>query len=85
MLLYNIRLNNKGSYLHKRLIGARAIISDKIPVYGEDMSLVLKNSFTERGAILWNTLPQGLRESLPKDFKRNLKTYLLQKQQSSDL
>ena len=60
----------------------RAAVSSKIPLYEPTQAIDLKNSFISRATIEWNKLPQELRETPPKKFKKALTKYLRMKQLS---
>ena len=82
MTLFKIRTEKQPKYLLKLVMNERAAVSSKIPLYEPTQAIDLKNSFISRATIEWNKLPQELRETPPKKFKKALTKYLRMKQLS---
>ena len=82
MTLFKIRTEKQPKYLLKLVMNERAAVSSKIPLYEPTQAIDLKNSFISRATTEWNKLPQELRETPPKKFKKALTKYLRMKQLS---
>lgn len=80
MTIFKIRTEQQPDYLLKLIMNDRAAVSSKIPHYDTIQSIDLKNSFISRATIEWNKLPQEIRETPPKKFKKALTKYLRSQQ-----
>ena len=76
MTIFKIRTEKQPKYLQKLIMNERAAVSSKIPNYETIQSIDLKNSFISRATTEWNKLPQEIRETPPKKFKKALTKYL---------
>ena len=82
MTVFKIRVEQQPKYLLRLIMNERAAVSSKIPNYETIQSTDLKNSFISRATTEWNKLPQEIRETPPKKFKKALTKYLRSQQLS---
>ena len=82
MTVFKIRTEQQPKYLLNLIMNERATVSSKIPNYEAIQSTDLKNSFISRATTEWNKLPQEIRETPPKKFKKALTKHLRSQQLS---
>ena len=80
MTVFKIRTEQQPKYLLNLIMNERAAVSSKIPSYETVQSIDLKNSFISRATTEWNKLPQEIRETPPKKFKKALTEHLRNQQ-----
>ena len=77
-IMFAIRTNENIPYLNNFLGKRRRSLGSTIPVYDGDQTESYKRSFVPRAIKNWNSLPDEIRHTQPKFFKKRLHKHLLE-------